>query len=159
MASRMCISRVLEKIELFLSIQRSTTMYLNRKEKCSPKALFDVPHKAKPMAAASIEKKFPEFAKEMDGCGEERCLLYFWKRNKETKVYEFVDEEAEEEVAELFGVKIYDEEEEAEKAKQKYLQETRALTEQEIKDFKEELAYVSEQMKAFHQGSSEKRLE
>lgn len=124
-------------------------MYLSRKEKCSPTALFDVPHKAEPMTAARIEKKFPNFAKEMDGCGEERCLLYFWKRNKETKVYEFIDEEAEEEVAELLGVKVYNEEEEKEKAKQKYLEETRALTEEEIKAFKEELSYASAQMKEF----------
>lgn len=124
-------------------------MYLTRKEKCAPNALFDVPHKAEPMTAAKIEKRFPDFAKEMDGCGEERCLLYFWKRNKETKVYEFIDEEAEEEIAELFGVDVYDEEKEKEKAKQKYLRETRALTEDEIREFKEELAYASQQMKEF----------
>ncbi len=125
-------------------------MYLRRKEKCPPNALFDVPHKGEPMTASRIQRKFPEFAKEMDGCGEERCLLYFWVRNKETKVYEFIDEEAEEEIAEILGVRIYDEAREKEKAKQKYLQETRALTEQEIKDFKEELAFVREQIKEFN---------
>ena len=125
-------------------------MYLKRKEKCPPNALFDVPHKADPMTASRIEKKFPEFAKEMDGCGEERCLLYFWVRNKVTKVYEFIDEDAEEEIREMLGVKLYDEAREKEKAKQKYLQETRALTEQEIKDFKEELAYVRGQIKEFN---------
>ena len=125
-------------------------MYLRRKEKCPPNALFDVPHKGEPMTASRIQRKFPEFAKEMDGCGEERCLLYFWVRNKETKVYEFIDEDAEEEIAEILGVRIYDEAREKEKAKQKYLQETRALTEQEIKDFKEELAYVREQIKEFN---------
>lgn len=121
-------------------------MYLTRKERCHPHTMFDVPHKPEPMSAASIAKKFPDFAKEMDGVGEDRCLTYFWKRNKETKVYEFLDEEAEDEVAEMMGVQIYNEEEE----KEKYLQETRALTEQEIKDFKEELAYASQQVKAFH---------
>ena len=125
-------------------------MYLKRKEKCQPKALFDVPHKAEPVTAAYLEKRFPEFAKEMDGCGEERCLLYFWVRTKETKVYEFIDADAEEEIRELLGVKLYDEAKEKEKAKQKYLQETRALTEEEIKDFKQELAYVREQIKEFN---------
>lgn len=122
-------------------------MYLSRKEKCRSKTLFDVPHKREPVTARYIEKRFPDFAAEMDGCGEERCLLYFWKRNKETKVYEFIDEEAEDEIAELFGVEVYDEEAVNEKAKQKYLQDTRALTDQEIKDFKEELAFVSQQLK------------
>lgn len=125
-------------------------MYLNRKEKCPPTALFDVPHKPDPVTARYIEKRFPEFAKEMDGGGEERCLLYFWKRNKETKVYEFIDAEAEEEIRELLGVKLYDEAKEKEKARQKYIQETRALTEQEIKDFKEELDYVRQQIKEFN---------
>jgi hypothetical protein len=120
-------------------------MHLTKKEKCSPNALFDVPHKSKPMTAATIAKRFPEFAKEMDGVGEERCLTYFWKRNKETKVYEFIDEEAEEEVAEILGVELYDEE----KEKELYLNRTRQLTEEEIKDFKEELAIVSQQMKDF----------
>lgn len=122
-------------------------MFLDRRQKCPPTALFDVPHKPEPMTAKQIEKRFPDFAAEMDGGGEDRCLLYFWKRNKETKVYEFIDEEAEDEVAELLGVTIFNEEEEKEKAKQKYLQETRALTEQEIKDFKEELAHASAELK------------
>jgi hypothetical protein len=125
-------------------------MYLTRKEKCRSKALFDVPHKPEPVTAAYLMKRFPEFANEMDGSSEDRCLLYFWKRNKETKVYEFQDEEAEDEVAEILGVRIYNEEEEKEKAKQKYLQETRALTEEEIKDFKEELARVSKEIKQFN---------
>jgi hypothetical protein len=125
-------------------------MYLRKKERCPPTALFDMPHRPEPMTAFRIQKKFPEFAREMDGCGEERCLLYFWQRNKETKVYEFIDQESEEEVAEILGVKIYDENEEKEKAKQKYLQETRALTEEEIRDFKEELAYVRQQIKEFN---------
>jgi hypothetical protein len=125
-------------------------MYLNRKTKCPPTALFDVPHKAEPVTAKYLEKKFPDFAKEMDGGGEERCLLYFWVRNKETKVYEFLDAEAEEEIREILGVKLYDEAREKEKAKQKYLQETRALTEEEIRTFKEELAFVSQQMKDFN---------
>lgn len=125
-------------------------MYLTRKEKCPPTALFDVPHKPDPVTAKYLEKKFPDFAKEMDGAGEERCMLYFWKRNKETKVYEFLDAEAEEEIAEILGVPLYDEEKQKEKARQEYLQETRALTEQEIKDFKDELDYLREKLKEFN---------
>ncbi len=124
-------------------------MFLEKKRPCPPTALFDVPHKKEPVTAAYLMKKFPKFASEMNGTSDDCCLLYFWKRNKETKVYEFIDEEAEEEVAEMLGVSLYNEEEEAEKAKQKYLEETRALTEEEIRNFKEELAYASQQMKEF----------
>ncbi len=84
-------------------------MYLKPKKKCPPNALFDVPHKPEPVTAKYLMKKFPAFASEMDGCGEERCLLYFWQRNKETNVYEFIDEEAEDEVREILGVKLLDE--------------------------------------------------
>jgi hypothetical protein len=125
-------------------------MYLKPKTKCPPTALFDVPHKAEPVTAKYLMKKFPAFANEMDGCGEERCLTYFWQRNKETKVYEFIDEDAEEEVREILGVKLFDEQKEKEKARQKYLQETRGLTEEEIKEFKEELAYVRQQLQHFN---------
>lgn len=134
-------------------------MYLNRKTKCSSKALFDVPHKSEPVTAKYLEKRFPEFAKEMNGCSEECCLLYYWQRNKETKIYEFIDAEAEEEVRELLGVRLYDEAKEKEKAKQKYLQETRALTEQEIRTFKEELAYASQQMKEFNKNTTKTSLQ
>ena len=73
-------------------------------------------------------------------------MSYFWKRNKETKVYELIDEELEEELAELLGVEIYDEEKEKAKAKSVA---SRALTEQEIKDFKDELAHASQELKTF----------
>ena len=134
-------------------------MYLNRKTKCPPTALFDVPHKPEPVTAKYLEKKFPEFAQEMDGGGEERCLLYFWVRNKETKVYEFIDADAEEEIREILGVKLYDEAREKEKAKQKYLQETRALTEEEIRSFKEELALVSQQLKEWTNNTTKTSLD
>lgn len=120
-------------------------MYVDRKRKCHRHDLFDVPHKDKPMTAKRIMKKFPEFAAEMDGVSEERCLSYFWKRNKETKVYEFLDMDAEEELAEIWGVELYDEEKEKAKEKAK----RRLLTDEEIRQFKEELAEVSQQMKEF----------
>lgn len=130
-------------------------MYLDRKHKCSSHALFDVPHKNKPMTAKRIMRKFPEFAEEMDGVTEDRCLLYFWKRNKETKVYEFLDEEAEEEIAELWGVEVYDEQKEEEKERAK----RRPLTEEEIRTFKEELRRASEELRTFFTNNATKSLE
>ncbi len=67
---------------------------------------FDVPHQPDPMTAKRIIKKFPNFAKIFDGQGEENTLKFYYKKSKETGVYEFIDLDAEEEVAELMGVKI-----------------------------------------------------
>lgn len=126
-------------------------MYLSKKQICPSTALFDVPHKPKPMTAAQIIKKFPEFAKEMNGTSDDSCLLYFWKRNKETKIYEFEDEEAEQEVAEMLKVKIYDEAAEKEKAAKLYAEQSRALTAEEIQSFKEELAHAKAELQRFYQ--------
>ncbi len=130
-------------------------MYIDRKKKCHSKTLFDVPHKPYPITARRIEKRFPEFAKEMDGVSEERCLSYFWKRNKETKVYEFLDADAEEEIAELWNVELYDEEKESQKEKRK----RRPLTEEEIQTFKEQLSIASKELKQFFSNSATKTLE
>lgn len=81
-------------------------MFLTVGRPCNPKALFDVPHKSEPMSARRIHKKFPEFAALFDGKSTENTLMFYYKKNKITDVYEFLDEEAEEEVAELMGVKI-----------------------------------------------------
>ena len=81
-------------------------MFLAVGRPCNPKALFDVPHKSEPMTARRIQKKFPDFAALFDGKSMENTLLFYYKKNKATDVYEFLDEEAEEEVAELMGVKI-----------------------------------------------------
>ena len=81
-------------------------MYLDKKNKASPSDLFDVPHKLKPMSVKEIIKKFPEFAKTMDGTCEENTLLFYYKKNKETGVYEIQDDDAQEDIAELLGVKV-----------------------------------------------------
>ena len=81
-------------------------MFLAVGRLCNPKALFDVPHKAEPMSARRIQRKFPDFAALFDGKSVENTLGFYYKKNRLTDVYEFLDEEAEEEVAELMGVKI-----------------------------------------------------
>lgn len=113
---------------------------------CPLTALFDVPHQIDPMTAYEIKKKFPQFAKEMDGGYEENTLSFFYKKNKERDVYEFKDEEAEEEVAELMGVEIYDEEKAKEKEK-KDAPENRVLTEEEKAVFREHLTDIREKLK------------
>jgi hypothetical protein len=81
-------------------------MYLALRQKCPLGALFDMPHRPEPMTAKRIIKKFPKFAEIFDGEGEENTLKFYYKKSKETGVYEFIDQDAEEEVADLMGVKI-----------------------------------------------------
>lgn len=81
-------------------------MYLDKKTKASLDLYFDVPHKLEPMSVKQLMKKFPEFDKTMDGTCDENCLLFYYKKNKETGVYEFQDDDAEQDIAELLGVKV-----------------------------------------------------
>lgn len=117
------VFRDLQILKMFLSVGRP----------CNPKALFDVPHKAEPMSARRIQKKFPDFAALFDGKSMENTLLFYYKKNKITDVYEFLDEEAEEEVAELMGVQILVEEIADEDA------EKEGLSPEQLAEFKEHM--------------------
>ena len=112
-------------------------MYLEKGRLCPDNALFDVPNLAQPISAIKMAEKFPKFAKEMDGSSNECVLSWFYKKNKETKVYEFKDEELEQEAAELMEVEIKDFKESEEDGP-----ENRPLTEQEINDFREHIADI-----------------
>jgi hypothetical protein len=81
-------------------------MYLALRQKCPLGDFFDMPHQPEPLTAKQIIKKFPKFAQLFDGQAEENTLKFYYKKSKETGVYEFIDLDAEEEVAELMGVKI-----------------------------------------------------
>jgi hypothetical protein len=59
-----------------------------------------------PYTAKKIAMRYPKFAKIFDGVSEENTLCFYYKKNKERDVYEFIDIDAEEEVADLLGVKI-----------------------------------------------------
>ncbi len=63
------------------------------------------------MKAKTIIKKFPQFAKLFDGLAEENTLCFYYKKVKDSESYAFIDIDAEEEVAELMGVKICEVEE------------------------------------------------
>ena len=81
-------------------------MYLDLNRKCPAGAFFDVPHLDQPMTAKEIIKKFPKFAKLFDGQSQENTLSFYYKKSKQTGVYEFISCDDEEEVAELMGVEI-----------------------------------------------------
>lgn len=85
------------------------TMYLKLRHPCPLTTMFYLPHKADPVTAKKIASRYPKFAKLFDGESEENTLSFYYKKNKETDVYEFIDQDAEEEVAELLGVKILEE--------------------------------------------------
>ncbi len=122
-------------------------------QKCSSKDFFDVPHKSKPMSAKDIIKKFPDFAKLFDGEAEENTLSFYWKKNKETGIYEFKSTDDEEEVAELMEVKILDGEDtiekEAEEETENKKHENRELTKEEIEEFKEHMKDIKEGLEKF----------
>jgi len=81
-------------------------MYLEIGRVCPRGAYFNVPHKDDPMSAKMIIKKYPAFAAIFDGSCLENTLSFYYKRNKVTTLYEFIDEDCEADVAELMGVKV-----------------------------------------------------
>jgi len=86
--------------------KKITIMYLKVRQVCPLDTLFDLPHKDMPYTAKKIAMRYPKFAKIFDGVSEENTLCFYYKKNKERDVYEFIDIDAEEEVADLLGVKI-----------------------------------------------------
>lgn len=80
------------------------------------RALLPLPHLREPMRAADVERTFPATAANFDGSTAESYLNTFYKHTAHrdddgNKVfeYEFVDVEAEEEMAELLGVRVLEE--------------------------------------------------
>lgn len=104
-----------------------------------------VPFREKPMKVKHIQKKFPEFSRMFDGTSKECCLVYYWKKTKvrddygnEETVYEFVDEDAEDEVAELMGVTV----EMAEILDEDSGHSQGALNREQIAEFQEHIADI-----------------
>jgi hypothetical protein len=71
-------------------------MYLALRQKCPLGDFFDMPHQPEPLTAKQIIKKFPKFAQLFDGQAEENTLKFYYKKSKETGIYEFIDLDAEE---------------------------------------------------------------
>ncbi len=113
-------------------------MYLDIGKKCPTSALFCVPHKTEPMTLKEIKQKFPDFIGLFDGEAKENTLSFYWKWNKHEKVFEFIDTDAEDEVAELMGVEI------TEFADQEENLESRQLSTDEIHEFKEQIKEMQE---------------
>lgn len=121
-------------------------MYFDTETKVSSKALFMMPHKEEPMSAKEIKKEFPDFAKEFDGSARECTLSFYYKYNKQEGVFEFLDIDSEEEVAELLGVQLLVKEQTEEKVEEK------SLTEEQVNEFRKHI----EEIRSLHKEYKEK---
>jgi hypothetical protein len=130
-------------------------MYLDIGVRAAKGTYFRVPHKQLPMTMKEIEKELPNFAKEMDGSAKECTLRYFYKKDKESGIYEFIDIDSEEEVAEIMGVAIIEVAEEDEMDSDGELIKTTALTDQQLARHKENLAEIKRGLQMFDDSSSD----
>lgn len=99
--------------------------------------MFDVPHRSVPWSANKICRRYPKFAALFDGKGVENTLSFYYKKDKTTDIYQFIDVDAEEEVAELMGVKIL--------VKKELNEEdipTESMNESQLQTFKEHMADI-----------------
>jgi hypothetical protein len=122
----------------------------------APKGLYlRVPHSQLPMTVQEITKHFSGFAREMDGSANECTLRFFYKKDKDTGVYEFLDVDSEEEVAELMGVSVLEIAEEEEVDSDGELIKTTSLTDEQLQRHKTNLAQIREGLKAIESDSSD----
>ncbi len=129
-------------------------MYLDIGFRASNTLLLRVPHRQMPMTVREVSKEYPGFAAEMDGSSRECTLRYFYKKDKESGIYEFLDVDSEEEVAELMGVVVMEFTEEDEVDSDGELVKTTALTEEQLERHKTNLAQIREGLKAMDSSSS-----
>ena len=129
-------------------------MHLNPYTRINKNTYFRVPHQQLPMTAREISKQFKHFAREMDGRTADACLTYFYKKDKETGIYEFIDADAEEELAEILGVKVMEFCEEEEVDSDGELIHSNGMTSDQIKKHRENIAMIREGLKALDGASS-----
>ena len=87
-------------------VKLGSKMYIDIGVECPSAIKIWLPHLEEPMKAKKVITEFPEFAAMFDGSGKENTLLFYYRVNKEEYCLDFIDEDAEEEVAELMGVTI-----------------------------------------------------
>ncbi len=123
-------------------------MHLDIGFRASNTLLLRVPHRQMPMTVREVSREYPGFATEMDGSSRECTLRYFYKKDKESGVYEFLDVDSEEEVAELMGVVVMEFTEEEEVDSDGELVKATALTEEQLERHKTNLVQIREGLKA-----------
>jgi len=107
------------------------------------KTLILLPHIRDPITIKKALRNHPILYDEFDGTAHESTLLYYFKWNKHEKCFEPKDEEAEEELIEILGVKIGEFEIKTEEdADADADAETGKLTEEQKNEFHEHIADI-----------------
>ena len=78
---------------------------LTRKSKPTGTDLFQIPFSGAVQWDEYIEI-YPDIIKEMDGKCSENCLLFYYEKNFVNQVYNFRDEDAEFDIANILGIDI-----------------------------------------------------
>ena len=117
--------------------EKARWMFLKMGEKAKASLKLRMPHQEKPLHVKKIEVLYPEFAQQIDGALADSVITFFWKYDKQSGIYEFIDADAKEEVAEMMGVENLTYTIKDEIAEEN--PNNRQLTEQEIKEFHEYL--------------------
>jgi hypothetical protein len=81
-------------------------LFLTSSQIALPTMRFMVPHREEPWSAKKLERRFPQLTDAFDGTSQDSVLTFFYKINKAEGIFEFIDEEAEDDFAELLGVKV-----------------------------------------------------
>jgi hypothetical protein len=81
-------------------------IYIDIGVECPSNLNIWLPHLEEPMKAEKIAIAYPELAAIFDGTAKENTLLFYYCLNETEACLDFIDNDAEEEVAELIGVSI-----------------------------------------------------
>ena len=104
-----------------------------------------VPHRQKPWSAKKMEERFPQLKEALDGQSPDAMLTFFYKFNKVENVFEFIDADAEEDFADLLGVKVLCAAIEEEAPPSEF------LSPEQLQKHKENIAMIREGLEFFQQ--------
>ena len=131
------------------------SMYIDIGIKCPPTMKIWLPHLEEPMKAKDVIKTYPDFAAWFDGTGKENTLQFYYTINKAEFCLEFIDVDAEEEVAELLGVTIT----EIEVRDDEEPVATQGLTEEDVAEFRQHINDIRKGLDAIRQGEENQEKE
>jgi hypothetical protein len=127
-------------------IEQEISMYIDVNIKCPDCIKISMPHLEEPIYISRVIKKYVTFAKLFDGKARENTLLYYYKLNKSDSTLEFIDEDMEQEVADLLGVTLIEKEYVDEEQQMMEYAAKNKLTPEQITAFKQQLDEVRRQL-------------
>lgn len=120
----------------------------------SDKAKIMIPYADEPITIKKFKKKYTEFAKTFDGSLSESFLSVFWTFNKTTGIFEFIDADLEDEVAENLTIKIEDSIDKLlKKMDESTSSKASGLSKEELAEFKLHLEDIHEMHKKFSEST------